>query len=425
MTERGSSWPRPPIVADVVRQHVEDATILYEIRTALTNAAHVKLYHLRRFDERLAAHLDGLSIAGEGAHALLEAALELPTPGSVFTAAVRSIDQRRGSRLERLLALAQAIPKTQRGVLSAFGWVEPGQLQGIVTGLLASENQFRRFVGVAACGLHRVDPGLKSGPWLQDDDPLVRARALRTLGELGQRELAAVCASGVADSDPEAHLWAAWSAVLLGNRDVALEALIRTGLTDGANRARAFRLALQAVTTNAAHDVLQALARDPQQLRWLIQGAGIAGDPAYVPWLIGHMSTNETARLAGEAFSLMTGLDLAVLGLERDPPEGFESGPNDNPDDPNVDMDADDSLPWPDPNKIQAWWVSNSAGFRAGTRYFMGAPVEHAHCIEVLKNGYQRQRILAAHYLCLLDPGTRLFNAHAPAGRQQQLLAQM
>jgi hypothetical protein len=37
----------------------------------------------------------------------------------------------------------------------------------------------------------------------------------------------------------------------------------------------------------------------------------------------------------------------------------------------------------------------------------------------------QRQRILAAHYLCLLDPGTPLFNTSAPAWRQQRWLAKM
>jgi hypothetical protein len=35
------------------------------------------------------------------------------------------------------------------------------------------------------------------------------------------------------------------------------------------------------------------------------------------------------------------------------------------------------------------------------------------------------QRILAAHYLCLLEPGTPLFNTSAPALRQQRLLAKM
>jgi hypothetical protein len=55
----------------------------------------------------------------------------------------------------------------------------------------------------------------------------------------------------------------------------------------------------------------------------------------------------------------------------------------------------------------------------------MGQPVTKEHCIQVLKTGYQRQRILAAQYLCLLEPGTPLFNTAAPAWRQQRLLAAM
>jgi uncharacterized protein (TIGR02270 family) len=88
-------------------------------------------------------------------------------------------------------------------------------------------------------------------------------------------------------------------------------------------------------------------------------------------------------------------------------------------------MDADEGLPWPDPEKIEKWWAANESRFQKGTRYFMGKPVTREHCIDVLKNGYQRQRILAAHYLCLLDPGTPLFNTSAPAWRQQKLLATM
>ena len=179
------------------------------------------------------------------------------------------------------------------------------------------------------------------------------------------------------------------------------------------------------MTASAAHGVLRQLAKESPQRRWLIQGSGIAGDPAYVPWLISHTREEKTSRLAGEAFSLITGADLSALNLERPQPEGFESGPNDDPEDENVDMDPDDGLPWPDPDKVEKWWAATAGRFQKGTRYFMGAPVTREHCIDVLKNGYQRQRILAAQYLCLLDPGTPLFNTSAPAWRQQRLLAKM
>jgi uncharacterized protein (TIGR02270 family) len=144
-----------------------------------------------------------------------------------------------------------------------------------------------------------------------------------------------------------------------------------------------------------------------------------------VPWLIGHIADLKTTRLAGEAFSLITGLDLAWLDLEVKPPQNFESGPNDDPNDPNVDMDEDDGLPWPDAVKLQAWWQANSQRFQPGMRYFMGQPLNRDHCLRVLKEGFQRQRIAAALYLSLLNPGTPLFEWRSPGRRQRRLLAQM
>jgi uncharacterized protein (TIGR02270 family) len=165
------------------------------------------------------------------------------------------------------------------------------------------------------------------------------------------------------------------------------------------------------------------MANDPSNQRLLIRGAGVAGQVHYIPWLIKLMADEVTARLAGESFSTITGLDLAWLDLERNPPEDFEPGPTDDPEDPNVDMDPDDSLPWPDQAKIQAWWDANAQRFQRGTRYFMGEPVRLDHCRRVLREGYQRQRRAAAEYLCLLAPGTHLFPIAAPAWRQTRWLA--
>jgi hypothetical protein len=55
----------------------------------------------------------------------------------------------------------------------------------------------------------------------------------------------------------------------------------------------------------------------------------------------------------------------------------------------------------------------------------MVAPPSRAHCIGILKNGFQRQRIAAAYHVCLLNPGTPLFEWRAPAWRQQRELAGM
>jgi uncharacterized protein (TIGR02270 family) len=410
----------------IVQQHADDTADLYETRTALSEAANVNLGGLQRLDERLAAHLDGLVIAGKHGSLICTTGLESPSAGRVFAVAMRAIDEKDLNSMARMLALTEVLPDVSCGLISAFAWSRPEQLQGIVANLLqAKEPNFRK-MGITACAIHSVADSALLQKYSDDANGAVRAQALRAAAKCGRRELASTCAAAMRDENEECRFWAAWSAVLLGNRGVGLDALTHNALTPGASHCgRALRLSLQAMDTPSAHAVLQNLAKDSAQLRGLIQGSGIAGDPAYVPWLIGHMSNDQTARLAGEAFSLITGADLALLDLERKPPENFESGPNDDPDDPNVDMDPDDGLPRPDPDRSKDWWAKNNHRFPPGTRYFMGAPVTRAHCIDVLKNGYQRQRILAAHYLCLLDPGTPLFNTSAPAWRQQKLLAQM
>lgn len=414
-----------PIVPDVVQQHADEAASLWTMRSRLATAPACALFDLARWDERLAAHVDGLSVAGDDGRLICEAMLEELSAGAVFVAAVRAIEEKQRDRLDPLFALAEANSELWAGVTSAFGWVERQYLQGTVGELLKSPDPLRCLVGLAACAMHGADPGPALAPSLEDPVSAVRSRAVRAAGELGLGAALPACAALLTDDDPDCRFWAAWAAVLLSDRGRALEALTRLGTVEGQHRARAFRLALQAMPESPAHALLQALAKDPAQVRWLIQGSGIVGDPTYVPWLIGHMGNPVTARLAGEALSLITGADLDKLQLEGLRPENLQSGPNDNPEDENVDMDQDEGLPWPDAKKVEDWWTANAGRFQRGQRYFMGAPVTHEHCIDVLKNGYQRQRILAAHYLCLLEPGTPLFNTSAPAWRQQRLLATM
>jgi uncharacterized protein (TIGR02270 family) len=231
--------------------------------------------------------------------------------------------------------------------------------------------------------------------------------------------------AAIRDEHEECQFWAAWSAVLLGDRGAALDALTQHGLQPARHRERAFRLAFQAMTMKAAHTALQWLAADEKNLRWVIHGSVIAGDPAFVPCLIKQMPGPKHSRLAGEAFTSITGADLGADALDRPAPEAFEAGPTDDPDDPNVDADPDDGMSWPDLERVQTWWDRNASRFQAGARHFIGEPISRGRAMHVLKNGYQRQRVLAAHYVCLLEPGTPLFNTSAPALRQQTLLAEM
>ncbi len=408
-------------------QHVEEAAHLRRVRSVLVRAPHVRLPHLGRLDERIAAQLDGVSVAGPYGAGLAMQALERPAVGEAFVATVGAIQDRDADRLDRLLAITEALPAARAGLLSALGWVSPAALQGITKDLLESEaSLWRRHAGLVACAMHAANPGTPLAAALRAADAGLRSCALRVAGRCARADLVEACLAALIDSDPRCAFEAARSALLLGDRtesQATLEAL--SGEPTDPFSLAALRLVLKVTPTKRARTMLTTRAQDPVHTRALIQGIAIAGDPHFVPWLIAQMHDLKLTRLAGEAFAFITGLDLAYLDLDRKPPEGVELGPNDDPEDDNVAMDEDESLPWPDPEKIAAWWRAHGAGFVPGTPYFMGAVPTPATCLEVLKTGFQRQRIAAAEYLTLLTPGTPLFNTAAPTPRQHRLLAAM
>src|SRR5215470_17042550 len=164
------------MVPVVVEQHVEDAAMLHATRTRLCTAPHVQLHHLKRFDERLAAHLDGVAVARDFGAQLAAVALESPGTGQVFVATVGAIQAGQSTDLDKLLSLVEPLPDAQRGLTSAFGWVSAETLKGTASALLHAAEQFRKRVGITACALHRVDPGAVLNAATSSPDGSLRAR---------------------------------------------------------------------------------------------------------------------------------------------------------------------------------------------------------------------------------------------------------
>ncbi|MFP9009834.1 TIGR02270 family protein, partial [Pseudomonas aeruginosa] len=152
-----------------------------------------------------------------------------------------------------------------------------------------------------------------------------------------------------------------------------------------------------------------------------IQATGLFGDPVAVPWLIQQMRDESLARVAGEAFSLITGADLALLDLELEALPDYDPGPNDDPDDEDVALDDDENLTWPDAARVTAWWRDHGARFVAGRAYLLGEPLGEARCRQVLRDGQQRQRMAAACLLARFVPNLPLFPTGAPVRRQLDL----
>lgn len=416
-----------PIVAAVVQQHVDDSAALRHTRSVLVRAPHGRLLHLKRLDERIAAHLDGVHVAGDAGRAMCEQALESPAAGPVFTlvaAALEAVDE---PRLRRVVALAAESDAGRRGLLAALGWWPFERVRPTLQRLLNSSSPTLRAIGLCAHRLHGADPGPALRAGLCDEHAVVRASALRAAGELGCTAHVDAVAEAVTDSDdPAVAYQAARSAVLLGRRGVLLEALWRATPDAPPGPDVALALPILAAEFSHAKHIVRAIARSPTSAapsRRLVRAAGWLGDVSLLPWLIELTAQPALNRLAGESISMITGVDMAYLDLDRKPPAEPVAGPSDDPACDDVALDEDDSLPWPDPTRVQAWWNANADRFTPARRYFCGASPSPAHALHVLETGFQRQRAAAAVWLCLLQPGTPLFNIAAPAWRQRQALA--
>lgn len=347
----------------------------------------------------------------------------------MFASAVNAIEGRDGPALDHLYTLAFSAPGAWGGLVSALGWVSAQRLRGLVQPLLASADPHSRAIGMTACRLHLVDPGAGLVAALQDKSVPLRAQALRTAGCLGRTDLLDTVRAALNDAD--VAIEAARSLCLLGDHQAAQPVLQAHALADSpdpdSTRLPALTLLLQTAEFEHSQHLLRATARAANgnlaRERLVIRAIGLLGDVQRVHWLIDRMTEEPLARLAGEAFSMITGADLGTLGLERNRPDDPPGTADEDPDDDQVALDEDEGLPWPDRERVQRWWEAHASTLPAQGRCFVGAPPSVAHCEQVLRNSTQRQRMVAASWLCVLQPGRKLFNCAAPAWRQQRLLA--
>ena len=315
------------------------------LRDAAVHEPHYSLKDLAHLDGRVEAHIDGLYIVGSGGWEICRETLALEEPGEVFVAAVLAFESEDGMRVDEVVQAGMKTAETWRALVSAMGWL--------------SDSNFQHWA-VAANVIRRHDPGTALAKMLEDSEPFYQARALRAAGELKRHDLLPALRQRFAVNDHGCRFWAAWSALLLGDQS-ALAVLKRFVQLDFAYREQALRLALRVMDGEAAQFWLKELAKQPELLRDVLTGAGVIGDPVYIPALIKQMENAEVARVAGEAFAMITGVDLAYDDLEGEWPESFEAGPSENADDDNVDMDTDEDLPRPEPVLVQ------NAGMKIGT----------------------------------------------------------
>lgn len=406
------------IEQEICEEHARQAAFLWLLRDAAARDAAYDLADLAELDDRLEAHLDGLRLAGEAGWEACRALLEEPEGGEIFGAVIVAVDRWDLRGVARALDVGGGAPDLARGFVSALGWTPWARVERLLPGLLAGRcPPALQWLGIAACAAHRRDPGPALGYALLSDHPRLKARALRAAGELGRVDLVPEIRGALGAEHDEVRFWAAWSAALLGE-PAAAQPLWTFASGGGPFAERAAGMAMRRMDPAVAYTWLYSLANTARDHRVPLAAAAALGDPGLAPWLIEQLKAPETARLAGWALSMITGVDLEAEKLTTKPPEGFQSGPTDDPEDEDVAMDPDESLPWPDAAGVAAWWRERAGAFKRGTRFLLGKVMEAEHLEEVLRAGRQPARAAAALELSLRQRGRALVEVRAPGFRQ-------
>lgn len=411
------------VIKGIITEFAEEAAFLWQLRIRAITAPHYSLDDLAKLDDRIEAHIDGLRVAREQGWEICKKYLTSKIPAEYFAPSVLALE---GGMATRTQAVLDAIGKDEdkaHAFISALGWISYEQAEPHINKLFASESPLHRYIGVAASVIHRHDPGHHLDKTLYEAFRLLMTRGLLAYGELGRKIKLNNFSlrSNLSDEDDGIRFSTAWSAAFTGNNE-AVEVLKRFVVPESPYKEKALNAALRRMERTSALSWQKQLAELSESTRLAIIGAGIIGDSVLVPWLFDQMKIPELARVAGEAFTMITGADIDHAELRGKRPEGFNAGPSDDPNDNNVELDDDLDLPWPNTESITKWWDRNKGNFPGGARYILGKPVSADHLWHILKTGLQRQRAVAALELAIMQPGQPLFNVRAPATRQQKLL---
>ena len=395
---------------DVFTGAAIDAAFLWLLRSLAVDRPHYTRDDLAELEQRIDDQLDLLMSSLDQGWAACEAALELQQPGETFAATVIALRSHDIGKIQTAIQSSLG-PATFKGLVSALGWL-PGEIARPWTErLMKGKDMNHKCLGIAACSVRREDPGELLNDILKREDcrqhaPL-HARALRLVGELRRQDLMPVLQATLGSNDPALAFWANASAILLGQHALVknLRAYV---LAPGAYQTRAIQLAFRVLPVETAREWISALAKDPNNLRAVITATGVLGDPHAVNWLIGKMTDAKQARLAGEAFTLITGIDLHRHDLIKTPlPAATDNTDND------LNVDDDEYLPWPDAERIAALWRNQGKHFLVGRRYCLGKAITPEWLKHKLAESTQRQRHAAALELALIDPNSRLINTRA------------
>ncbi|VEJ56336.1 TIGR02270 family protein [Pragia fontium] len=389
---------------DIIEEHIDQASNLYLQWTYAIQRPDYTYEKITELKARLDANLVGMCIGNEASwqycHEMIGEGEEY-----IFPAVILAF---KNDNIEWKKAVLKAVTSDNaEAFIHALYWLNFNVVKPFLAQLVRDKRPFYQYIAVSTYRLLRQqlsEVDLKH--LLSTNIPLLKTSVIRLLGELKCYLYSKDLFSYLSHQNSEYRFWAARSLAIMGYRSEVIPVL--TYFIDDHNyRRKALQILLRICGQDKQYAFINSLIKK-SLFKEAILGIGIVGDTKYVPWLIDMMKQPELARLAGESFCSITGIELefSELTVDDDPDYQADKDDDDEEEEEEEEEELDEyeeDLQVPSPQLVDAWWNKFSSHFTTGIRYLSGQPINADSLLDILQTGLQRQRIAAALELALLD----------------------
>lgn len=407
-----------PVMMDVVEEHLDEIGFLWSQRERALEAPGVRPADLvDGVEGRLVAHLDALELEDARLlQRLLERAVAEGAPGKIAGALLALAEKPGDAVIWQGLGLPGSVEFAEHPLGLCRRDLGP-----MLARLLADPRY--RVVALGAMYMRHQGVGAALTPLLKSGDQMVQVAALRS-ASLGGTEVRAAVEAAMGSPNPAVRDAALQSGLILGLRSAHLSAQL---VVDKRGADLEVPLTVLAMSGEPG-DLLRIAAafEVPESRRAALWAAGISGRKSMAGRCLSLSDDESLGRLAGEAFSAITGLTIEgdyVLEERAEPEEPipFEQ------EDLEADLvpPAEESLPLPDRDMLEAWWATAASRFDESIRYLAGEPWGPEAMRGLLRSGPMRRRHAIALELAVRSRGELRLETRSWVSEQLRYLSSL
>jgi uncharacterized protein (TIGR02270 family) len=323
--------------------------------------------------------------------------------------------------------LAQLLCEAEGASLAAMlRGIEVSHLDGtfsIVTRALLKQSPVHCAALARIKSFQRAALGSELATAFEADAVTEQVTAMRSAAFLSEPAVTAWVDRGLAHSSPAVRVAAIESGIRQRQRQAwdAARELAAEGEAGSGGLLRVLAIFGKAADHRVVYDALA----EPGSARAAFWALGHIGTQEAAEHALGAMQDPALARLAGEAYAAITGIDLARERLTAKEPGDTPSLPPFEEDDLDADLvpHREDLWPLPDATLCAAHWAKVGAAFAPNTRYVRGKPIDVGVLMAAIDKGPMLRRSDYALELYVRTSGACDIETRAASFMQRRMIA--